>query len=330
MKRQSIAIILGVVASVLVAFLADASLTPSPGTTGSSITSATSLTAGANGGTGGTLILNGATAGAVTRGVPATVTSYTLTEKSTVPAQGDILDFSNATGQISSLADVAVGQVLASGGVSTVPAYSATPTLGAVGTTGILNLAGTTSGVISIQPQSTAGTYNLILPTSAGAIGALLTSGGGSSQQVWLADGATGTILTGTGVTAIPAFSATPTISGTLIDQASIQVSATTADIALATTNGGHISTLIGAGAIPTIGTGTVTAISTDNAGEATGATSPATVTFHTGFNAKPSCVCNDETAALGACKVVPNSNGLTMVVTTTGTDSFMWICVGH
>lgn len=204
--------------------------------------------------------------------------------------------------------------------------------IGVLNTTeGTLTLNGGTSGAITIEGlTSGAGTYNLILPTSAGAIGALLTSGGGSSQQVWLADGATGTILTGAGATTIPAFSATPTISGTLIDQSSIQVSAAGTDIALATTNGGHFNSQLGTGTIPTCGTGTVSAISTDNAFKVTGATSPATVTFHTAFGAEPVCTCNDLTSALGACKAVPNSNGATVVITTTGTDSFEAVCIGH
>jgi len=92
-------------------------------------------------------------------------------------------------------------------------------------------------------------------------------------------------------------------------------------------TNGGHIDSLKGTAALPTIGTGSITAGGTDNALEATGATSPATVTFSTGFTNKPICVCGDETSALGACKVVPTPT--TAVVTTTGTDSFMLICIG-
>jgi hypothetical protein len=194
-----------------------------------------------------------------------------------------------------------------------------------------LVITGATSGAVTLQ--SNTGTYNYNFPTNAGANGAILTSGGGgaaANTNVWLTDGATGTILAGAGATVIPAFTATPTISGTLIDQSSIQVSAAGTDIALATTNGGHINTILGTGTIPTCGTGTVSTISTDNAFKVTGATSPATVTFHTAFGAEPVCVCNDLTSALGACKAVPNSNGATVVITTTGTDSFEAICIGH
>jgi hypothetical protein len=100
---------------------------------------------------------------------------------------------------LSSLADVAVGRVLTSGGVGVAPVYSATPTLGAVGTTlGTLSLAGNTSGVITIQPQAAAGTYNFNLPTTAGAAGQVLTSGGGAgAPMTWSAAGGGGWGLTG-------------------------------------------------------------------------------------------------------------------------------------
>ncbi len=193
---------------------------------------------------------------------------------------------------------------------------------------GAFTINGATSGSATITTIGAAGTaFNYILPTSAGAVGSLLTSGN-TSQQVWLADGATGTILTGAGVTTIPAFSATPTISGTLIDQTSVQVSVASADLALATTNGGHYNSLKGSASLPTVGTGTVTAGGSDNAMNVTGATSPVTVTFQTAFGASPICVCNDVTSALGACKAVVSS-GAAVVVTTTGTDSFNLICIG-
>lgn len=51
---------------------------------------------------------------------------------------------------------------------------------------GVLEILGNTSGTITIQPQPTAGTYNLNLPTTAGTSGYLLTSaGGGASPMTW-------------------------------------------------------------------------------------------------------------------------------------------------
>src|SRR6185312_9769772 len=46
---------------------------------------------------------------------------------------------------------------------------------------GQLTLAGSVSGKVTIQPQSTAGTYNFNLPTSAGSANAPLLSGGGGA-----------------------------------------------------------------------------------------------------------------------------------------------------
>lgn len=80
----------------------------------------------------------------------------------------------------------------------------------------------------------------------------------------------------------------------------------------------------------PTSGTGSVTSGSTNSVMEVTGGTSPVTVTFGTAFTNKPFCVCGDETSATGVCKVVPNANGATAVVTTAGTDSFVLVCVGN
>ena len=82
------------------------------------------------------LQLNGTSSGDILISSGATPTAYTLTLKATVPAQGDLLDFSNGTGQVASLADVATGSVLVSGGVATVPAYSATPSVTSVTATG--------------------------------------------------------------------------------------------------------------------------------------------------------------------------------------------------
>jgi len=51
-----------------------------------------------------------------------------------------------------------------------------------------LNLAGATSGTVTIQTQGTAGTYNFNLPTAAGTSGYVLTSGGGAaSPMTWTA-----------------------------------------------------------------------------------------------------------------------------------------------
>lgn len=85
------------------------------------------------------------------------------------------------------------GKILA----GSTPALTATPTLGLAGTTGTLSLSGLTSGTVTIQPQSVAGTFNFNLPTAAGTAGQpLLSGGGGSAAQTYgtlaLAAGGTG------------------------------------------------------------------------------------------------------------------------------------------
>jgi len=51
---------------------------------------------------------------------------------------------------------------------------------------GKLAVRGATSGVITVQPQAAAGTYNFNLPTTAGTAGQVLTSqGGGSTAMTW-------------------------------------------------------------------------------------------------------------------------------------------------
>ena len=186
----------------------------------------------------------------------------------------------------------AIGGTTPAAGHFTTLSASGTSTLATVNATSI-PAAGAIGGT-----TPAAGTFTALNATSAPSLGAI---GGTTPAAV------TGTVITGT---------------------TSVNASAV-GDEALAATNGGHISSLLGTGTLPTVDSGTVTAGGTDNAMEVTGSTSPATVTFHTAFHAKPICQCGDETAALGACKQVANSNGATVVVTTTGTDSFTLTCVG-
>lgn len=124
-----------------------------------------------------------------------------------------------------------------------------------------------------------------------------------------------------------PAAGTFTTLAGTTITGSTSVVASASADKALNVSNGGHISNPIGTGTPPTSGTGTITAGGTDNAFTCTGGTSPVTVTFGTAFAAAPSCACSDVTSAT-AVKAVPGTT--TLVVTTTGTDSFSCVCVGH
>lgn len=61
---------------------------------------------------------------------------------------------------------------------------------------GTIALAGSSSGVVTLNPQAAAGTYNFNLPTTAGSANqALLSQGGGSSAMTW---GTVGLVLSGT------------------------------------------------------------------------------------------------------------------------------------
>ncbi len=271
----------------------------------------------------GSVVLNGSSAGSATITVPATVSpSYTETLPSAVPAQGDLLTFSNGTGQQASVVDVAVGRVLISGGVGAVPTYSATPTLGVGGTTaGTLTLsAATGAGTYTLAQANSTTTYTETTKALVPAQGDILDYTNGTGQRGSIVDVATGSVLVSGGIATAPAYSATPSLTSMTL--------AGTGDHILQLTNGGHLSSLKGSASLPTVGTGTVTAGGTDNAFEITGATSPVTATFATAFANTPICVCSDETAALGACKAVPSS-GAAVVLTTTGTDSVQVVCVG-
>jgi len=71
---------------------------------------------------------------------------------------------------------------------SGLPIFDTTLTLGKSSVaTGQLDLAGLTSGTVSIKSQDAAGTYNFNLPTTAGLAGQVLASqGGGSSAMIWM------------------------------------------------------------------------------------------------------------------------------------------------
>jgi hypothetical protein len=110
-----------------------------------------------------------------------------------------------------------------------------------------LNLSGTTSGTITIQPQDAAGTYNWNLPTTAGASGQVLQSaGGGSAPMTWstatFPSAATnvGTILRADGtnwVATTATYPATTTINQILYSSSASVISG------LATANGGLLNT---------------------------------------------------------------------------------------
>ena len=100
-------------------------------------------------------------------------------------------------------ADLSVG-VAASGTptAGTIKA-SATITTGvASGTTGAVLYNGTTSGTVTTTVAAAAGTYNWILPTTAGSSGNILTSGGGgSTAMTWTGTTGSGSVVLATSPT---------------------------------------------------------------------------------------------------------------------------------
>ena len=79
----------------------------------------------------------------------------------------------------------ATGTVLI-GNSSADPSFATTLALGNSGNSGIITVAGSSSGVITLQPQAAAGTYNWNWPATAGSNGqCLVSAGGGSSVMTW-------------------------------------------------------------------------------------------------------------------------------------------------
>jgi hypothetical protein len=135
------------------------------------------LTLGQGSGPSGSLILEGSASGAVTLAPQGTAGTPTLTfgTSSGTPAvtASAPLAITTATGNIA-ITGVA-GEVLGGSG----PAFTPTPTLGAVGVaTGQLKLAGTSSGVVTVTTNGTAGTWTMTLPTSGGSSGQFLSTDG--------------------------------------------------------------------------------------------------------------------------------------------------------
>lgn len=162
--------------------------------------------ANTNGGNTGQLVLN--SNGSVSMSGALSVASLAITSALPVTSGGTGratltnhgLLVGAATSGITQLAAAAAGTLLTGQGASSDPGFSSTPTLGVAGTTtGSLAFAGSTSGVVTVQPQAAAGTFNFNLPTSAGTAGQPLLSGGGAgSPQTY---GTLGVAAGGTGLT---------------------------------------------------------------------------------------------------------------------------------
>ena len=110
-------------------------------------------------------------------------------------ASGNIVDFGGACGGTGSPGgantQVQYNNSSSFGANANLTWVSPALTIGVAGSaTGQLKLTGTTSGTITIQGQSAAGTYNFNLPVSAGSSNDVLTSaGGGASAMTWTTPG---------------------------------------------------------------------------------------------------------------------------------------------
>ena len=138
-------------------------------------TSAVTGTLGvANGGTGNTsLTAHGVMLGNGTSAVSVTVAG---TAGQILRSGGSAADPSWSTATYPSTA--ATGTILYANGPNSITS-SSTPTLGVAGTSaGALGLSGASSGVVTLQTASTAGTWSLTLPTSAGTNNYVLTTDG--------------------------------------------------------------------------------------------------------------------------------------------------------
>jgi trimeric autotransporter adhesin len=211
-----------------------------------------------------------------------------------VATTGDLLE-ATGTNAIGRLADVAVGQVLTSGGVGTVPAWSASPTItgitlsGLTGTQCVHETAGVLSGTGSDCGAGGGGSGTVNSGTGPqfaqyGAGTTTIVSGQTASGAVTLASGGVFSLNAPYGAT-------TYTVHGLLVGEAGSNIAAlaagtngqvpigsTGADPVMATVGSGTgISTTTGAGTLTINNTGVTSAIGTANQVNVSGATGAVT-----------------------------------------------------
>ncbi len=139
-------------------------------------------------------------------GLTGTASSLTVGNVTTnANLTGPIISVGNAT----SVTGAGAGLVYA----GATPSFTATPVLGVnastAGTLGLANGGGGGATITLGNPGATSA-YNWNYPTTAGSVGSILTSAAGiTNPNVWLADVATGQVLTSGGITSIPVYSAT-------------------------------------------------------------------------------------------------------------------------
>lgn len=152
------------------------------------------------GATGGfTFTLNGVAQGMGTVTLPVTAGNFACFANSSGTLQDCGGSLTNPGGSNTQVQFNAAGVF---GGSPNLTWVSPALTIGATSSaTGQLKLAGTTSGIVAVQPQAAAGTFNFNLPTTAGTSGQCQASGGGgSSPMTWVNCITTNILSTGIGL----------------------------------------------------------------------------------------------------------------------------------
>lgn len=302
----------------------------------------------------GSIVLNGATSGTVTLGVPATAGTTTFTLPSSNGTNGFILT-TNGSGVTSwtnptslgidldigttALTSGTVGRVLFEGAGNVLQESanltfsSSALTLGVAGSaTGSVVLAGATSGTVTLQPAAAAGTGTIFqFPSSNGTANyALTTNGSGVSSwsQISLTAGVTGVLPVANGGTGVTTSTGTGSVvlsnSPTLVTPSlGTPSSGNLANCTFPTLNQnttGTASNITGTLAVAQGGTG---ATATTGTGSNVLATSPTLVTPVLGT---PTSVTLTNATGLplttGVTGTLPVANGGTGVTTSTGSGA--------
>lgn len=281
-------------------------------------------------------------------------------------AVGDLL-YADTTTTLAKRAAVATGQVLASAGTSTAPAYTATPTVTSATASNSALVTASTDGVVLVNTTAATGAVTAQISPRLRWRGTAWDTA--ASQTVdFFAENLPATAATPTGTWRLgyslnggaTTFPLTVTSAGTVTTLAGItsggnirsggsfNFGASTALIVNPGCNGcvnltdssaafgvmmqfTALSTITsGFGASPSITTG-----STDTAGDINvgtgGSANSGVVAFKQTWSRAPFCVCQDATTGTLSCKAVASTTTLTLStpVAWTASDHVQWICLG-
>jgi hypothetical protein len=208
-----------------------------------------------------------------------------------------------------------------------------------------VSTAGSSSGVITLNPQAASGTYNWNWPTTAGTSGYFLTSGGGStSPMTWTAFSGSGNVVMSTSPTiTTPTLSGTvagtytlggtPSLSGTLAGTYTLGGTPTLASGTLSglTHLAGHqdvtgtAPTLTSCGTSPSI-------VGSDIAGQVTmgtGTPTGCTITFASAYTAAPLCNVSWLTN-ITSMQFTVSTTAITITQTATSSNKIVYRCTAQ